>query len=231
LTKQLQVLNIFLAPLDLEVRFHYILPKFFSLEFRNGKMKLLKVNPFAKIILSLITKMRFKPKAFSFDRTVKESQRVLICMPTDLDRFAMAGDMLSTFVDIFPGKRIFVLLPFLEAKGYLSDGTSYRVIYAQESDLNVFSLPGKKFIRKLSEYKFDISLDLDLEEGFFNRYLCLKCGIPLRIGPSNRKAFPLYNIQLSVLKDRLDSRELYEGMVETLKALFSGRGQTASNPV
>jgi hypothetical protein len=147
-----------------------------------------------------------------------------------MDRFAMARDMLSTFVNIFPDKKIFVLLPFLESKGYLSDSSSYRVISVKKNDLSVFSLPGKRFIRKLSEYRFDISLDLDLENGFFNRYLCLKCKIPMRIGTSNRKAFPLYNIQLSVLKERLDSRDVYESMVKTLKSLFSRRSQSISDP-
>jgi hypothetical protein len=194
-------------------------------------MQPIKVNRFVKIILNLVSKIRFKSEVFSFERTVKESQKVLICMPTDVDRFAMARDMLSIFVNIFPDKKVFVLLPFLESRGYLSDSPSYRVISAKKSDLSVFSLPGKRFIRKLSEYRFDISLDLDLEDGFFNRYLCLRCGIPMRIGTCRRKAFPLYNIQLSVLKERLDSRDVYEGMVKTLKSLFSGRGQPISDPV
>jgi hypothetical protein len=194
-------------------------------------MQPIKVNRFVKIILNLVSKIRFKSEVFSFDRTAKESQKVLICMPTNVDRFAMVRDMLSTFVNIFPDKKVFVLLPFLESRGYLSDSPSYRVISAKESDLSVFSLPGKRFIQKLSEYRFDISLDLDLEDGFFNRYLCLRCGIPMRIGTSSRKAFPLYNIQLSVLKERLDSRDVYEGMVKTLKSLFSGRGQPISDPV
>jgi hypothetical protein len=193
-------------------------------------MQLIKVNGIVKFILDLVSKIRFKSEVFTFDRMVKESRKVLICMPTDMDRFAMARDMLSTFVNIFPDKKIFVLLPFLESKGYLSDSSSYRVISVKKNDLSVFSLPGKRFIRKLSEYRFDISLDLDLENGFFNRYLCLKCKIPMRIGTSNRKAFPLYNIQLSVLKERLDSRDVYESMVKTLKSLFSRRSQSISDP-
>jgi hypothetical protein len=193
-------------------------------------MQPIKVNDFVKIILNLVSKIRFKSEVFTFDRTVRESHKVLICMPTDMDRFAMVRDMLSTFVNIFPDKKIFVLLPFLESKGYLSDSSSYRVISVKKSDLSVFSLPGKSYIRKLSEYKLDISLDLDLEDGFFNRYLCFRCGIPMRIGTSSRKAFPLCNIQLSMLKERLDSRDIYEGMVKTLKSLFSRRSQSISDP-
>ena len=194
-------------------------------------MKPIRVNPFARMALSWFGRLRFRPQVFSFGRKMKESQSVLICMPAEVDRFAMARDLLSSFVDIFGGRKIFILLPFLEAKGYLSDSTTYRVISAQAGDLNLFSLPGKKFIRNLTQQKFDISLDLDLEHGFFNRYLCHKCKVPLRIGPKRKNAFPLYNVQLGVVKERLSSREIYEGMAQTLKTLFYEGRQAASNRV
>ncbi len=189
-------------------------------------MKPIKINPFARMILSWFSRLRFKPEAFSFTQTVKESSNVLICMPADVDRFAMARDLLSTFVDIFRNKAIFVFLPFLEAEGYLSGSARYRVISGQKGYLNVFSLPTKKFIQKLRQRHFDISLDLDLEDGFFNCYLCLKCKVPLRIGAKRKKAFPLYNVQLAVTRDRLGSREIYEGMAKTLQSLFSENKKT-----
>ncbi|NIN00999.1 MAG: hypothetical protein GTO24_23810 [candidate division Zixibacteria bacterium] len=183
-------------------------------------MKPIRVSPFARMVLSWLSGLRFKPEAFSFKQKVKDSQSVLICMPADVDRFAMARDLLSAFVDIFEGRKIFVLLPFLHAKGYLSDSSKYRVICAQQEDLNVFFLPRRKFIEKLSAYQFGISLDLDLKDGFFNRYLCFKCKVPLRIGPKRKNAYPLYNIQLAVFEDRLGSREVYEGMIKMLRTLL-----------
>ncbi len=188
-------------------------------------MKPIKVNPLAKMILSWSSRLYFKVEAFSFTRKLKESQSVLICMPSNVDGFVMARDLLSIFVDIFQGKDIFVLLPFLDAKGFLSSSTRYGVISAQTGDLNIFSLPRKKFIQKLREHRFGISLDLDLEDGFFSCYLCLKCKVPLRIGVKRKNAFPFYNIQLAVTKDRFGSREVYEGLAKTLKNLFSKSGK------
>lgn len=222
---------IFYAPLDLKAHLDYILPKFLTFESKTEMMKPIKVNPFAKMVLSWFSRLRFKPEAFTFTQKVKESQSVLICMPADVDRFAMARDLLATFVDIFQGKEMFVLLPFLEAEGYLSSSTRYGVISVQEGDLKIFSLPGKKFIQKLKEHRFDISLDLDLANGFFNCYLCMKCKVPLRIGVKRKNAFPLYNIQLAVTKDRFGSREIYEGMAKTLESLFSESEKAKPEPI
>ena len=202
-----------------------------TFELKTEMMKPVKIHPLAKIVLSWFSRLRFKPEAFTFTQKVTESQSVLICMPSDIDRFAMARDLLSTFVDIFQHKRIFVLLPFLGAKEYLSSSTRYGVISTQKEDLNIFSLPRKKFIQKLKEHRFDISLNLDLEDGFFNCYLCLKCRVPLRIGAKRKNAFPLYNIQLAVTKDRLGSREVYEGMAKTLKTLFSESEKTIPDSI
>jgi len=207
------------------------LPKFWTLKLKTEMMRPIKIHPLAKIVLSWSSRLRFKPEAFSFTQILKGSQTVLICMPADVDRFAMARDLLSTFVAIFEGKEIFVLLPFLEAEGYLSSSTRYGVISTQKEDLSIFSLPRKKFIQKLKEHQFDISLDLDLEDGFFNCYLCLRCGVPLRIGVKRKNAFPLYNIQLAVIKDRFGSREIYEGLVKTLKNLFSESETIIPDPI
>jgi hypothetical protein len=192
-------------------------------------MKPIKVHPLAKIILSHLGGLSFKPEPFSFGCKVEESRNVLICMPTDIDRFAMARDLLSTFTNIFHPREVSVLLPFLEAKTYLSDTPDYRVISAEKEDLNLLSLPKKGLVERLKGLHFDISLDLDMNGNYFNRYLCLKSKIPLRIGVKGKKAFPLYNIQLAVLKSRLGSREVYEGMVDMLKILFSGSGESASH--
>lgn len=183
-------------------------------------MKPIKVNPVARMVLNRTKRLILKPEAFSFNRETSETQNVLVCMPADIDRFAMVRDLLSTFVGIFQGKRIFVLLPFLEAEGYLSSSAAYQVIAVGRADLNLFSLPGKELVRRLKDFQFGISLDLDLENGFFSCYLCARLRIPMRIGPRRKNVFPLYNIELEVQKDRLGSREVYEGLARTLKSLF-----------
>ncbi len=194
-------------------------------------MKPVKVNPLARRFLSWSSRRFFKSEAFSCARKLKEAKKVLICMPASMDRFALAKEALSSFADIFIGKTIFVLLPFLKTDGYQSTPPGYEVIYPQKEELKIFSIPGDGFIQKVKEQQFDISLDLDLNAGFFDSYLCLKCGIPVRIGPRRKDAYPFYNIQLTVEDERSGGREAYEGMAKMLTNLFTGNSITKSTPL
>ena len=150
-------------------------------------------------------------------------------MPTSMDCFSLAKDSLSTFAEIFEGKTIFVFLPILKTEGYLPSPAGYNVIYPQKEDLKIFSLPKKSFIQRVSEHQFDISLDLDLEDGSFNSYLCLECKIPLRLGAQGKRAFPFYNVQLVVTKDKLSLPDIYKGLANLLRSLVFESETPASN--
>jgi hypothetical protein len=192
-------------------------------------MKPIRINPLAKMIWPGLNRLSFKPKSFSLGCEVERSENILICMPTNIDRCTVARDLLSNFAEVFRPRQVCFLLPFLEAEGYLVDSPDYRIIQVKKDDLGLFSLPGRHLIRKVKRMGFGMSLDLDLENGFFNRHLCFKCGIPLRIGPKRKGAFPLYNLQLAPIQDRPRSQETYQGMIHTLKTLFSTGGLTTSD--
>jgi hypothetical protein len=191
-------------------------------------MKPVKINPLVKTVLRWLSRLSFKPQSFSLACAVQESEKVLICMPTDVDGFAMARDLLLDFIRMFRPREVYVLLPFLEGADYLSDSSDYRVVVVGKSDLGLFSLPRRGIVEKLGKLRLGMSLDLDLANGFFCRYLCFKCRIPLRIGPRSRGAFPLYNVQLAPARSQSGPREAYEAMAQTLKSLFSVGYKSAS---
>jgi hypothetical protein len=189
-------------------------------------MKPVRINPLLKTTLRCLSRLSFKPQPFSLACAVNESESVLICMPSNVDGFAMARDLLLDFIRIFRPRQVYVLVPFLEGGVYLSDSSEYRVVVVDRNDLDFFSLPRKGFIQKLTQHGFGISLDLDLENAFFGRYVCLRCGIPLRIGPRRKSAFPLYNVQLALAQNQPGPREAYERMAQTLKSLFPVRNKS-----
>jgi hypothetical protein len=140
-----------LAPLDLDIHSGYISHEFLTFEPRAEKMKPIKTSLLARVSLSWYSKLRFKSDPFSFGRKVEESQKVLICMPSDVDGFTMARDLLADFIRIFRPREVYVLVPFLEGGVYLSDSSDYRVVVVDRNDLDFFSLPRKGFVQKLTQ--------------------------------------------------------------------------------
>ena len=192
-------------------------------------MQPIKMNFLTKMILSWSSKHFFKTEAFSLTQKLRESRKILICMPAHMNRLTVTKDLLSTLAEIFQGKAIYVFLPILKTEGYLPSPAGYKVIYPNKEDLKIFSIPRKSLIQRLSEHQFDISLDLDLEDGFFNSYLGLKCKIPLRLGARGKRAFPFYNVQLAVSKDKSSLPETYKGLANVLRSLMGGSGANMSN--
>jgi hypothetical protein len=183
-------------------------------------VKSLKINPLVKRILVWWNKLFFKPSAFSFGEKMNRAENVLICLPAKTESFASAKDHLTTFSDIFQDKRIFLFLPLAGAESFLSHLKRYQVICPQKEDLGILSLPRRKFMQRIKDFRFEIALDLDSEDGFLNSYLCLKSGAQVRIGLEGKTGPPFYNLQLALSKGRLYQEDVYVGMAETLKNLF-----------
>ncbi len=182
-------------------------------------MKSIKINRLLKRILIWRNKLSFKPDLFSFTEKMNQAENVLICLPGKQESFELAKDHLTIFEDIFQNKKISVFLPFAGAGNLLSHLERYVVIYPQKEDLRIFSLPRRGFIQRIRDHRFEIALDLDLEDGFVNSYLCLKSGAFVRIGLEGKAGFPFYNLQLAVSRERSSLEDLYVGMAETLKNL------------
>lgn len=185
-------------------------------------MKSIKINRLLKRILIWRNKLSFEPDLFSFAEKMNRAENVLICLPGKQESFEVAKDHLTIFADIFQNKKISVFLPLIGAESLLSHLERYVVIYPQKEDLRIFSLPRREFIQRIKDRRFEIALDLDLEDGFVNSYLCLKSGAEMRIGLEGKAGFPFYNLQLALSKERLSLEYLYVGMAETLKNLSQG---------
>jgi hypothetical protein len=184
-------------------------------------MKPVKINPLARRFLGWSSRRFFKSEAFSCAQKLKEAKKVLICMPSSMDRFAVAKEALPSLAAVFKGKIILVFLPFLKTDGFLSTPPGYEVLYPHPEELRAFSIPGENLIQKVKGYQFGISLDLELDDDLFNCYLCLKCDIPVRIGPHRKCAFPFYNVQLNFADSGSNSQEVYKGISKTLMNLFN----------
>jgi hypothetical protein len=184
--------------------------------------KSMKAHWLAKKILIWWNKLSFPALdgIFSLAEKTREAENVLICLPTKKESFNVAKDHLTIFTDIFRNKKIFVFLPLVRVESFLPHLQGYEVIYPQKGDLGTFSLPRKKFIRRMRDYHFEMALDLDWEDGFVNSYLCLKSGAKVRIGLKGKTGFPFYNLQLVLSEKKLCRHDLYVRVAAMLKSLF-----------
>jgi len=185
-------------------------------------VKPIRINRLLKKILIGYNKLSFKPDVLSFAEKINQAENVLICLPAKPESFNSAKDHLTIFADIFQDKKIFVFLPVAGVESFLPHFKSYGVIYPQKEDLRIFSLPRREFIQRIKDYHFEIALDLDLEEGFINSYLCLKSGALVRIGLKGKTGFPFYNLQLALSKEKSSPEDLYVGMAGMLQGLSQG---------
>jgi hypothetical protein len=182
-------------------------------------VKPIRINRLLKKFLIGWNKFSFEPDALSFAEKMNRAENVLICLPAKPESFNSAKDHLTIFADIFQDKKIFVFLPVAGAESFLPHLKSYGVIYPQKKDLRIFSLPRREFIQRIKGYHFEIALDLDLEDGFINSYLCLKSGALVRIGLKGKTGFPFYNLQLALSKEKSYQQDLYARMAEMLQSL------------
>lgn len=183
-------------------------------------VKSIRVNPLVRKVLIWWNKLFFKAGAFSFAEKMSGAENLLICFPARPESFASAKDHLTTFSDLFQNKRIFLFLPLAGAESFLSHLKRYQVICPQKEDLGILSLPRRKFMQRIKDFRFEIALDLDSEDGFLNSYLCLKSGAQVRIGLEGKTGPPFYNLRLALSRGRLYQEDIYAGMAETLRNLF-----------
>jgi hypothetical protein len=184
--------------------------------------KSIRINRWLKKILIWRSKLSFKSQAFSFAEKMKRAENVLICLPAKIESFTSIKECLDIFADIFHNKKISVFLPLTGAESVLSHLERYKVIFPQKEDLGIFSLPRREFIQRIKNYCFEIALNLDLDDGFLNSYLCLKSGAFVRIGPKGKTGFPFHNLQLALSNEGLLPHDLYTRMAEMIKNLSSG---------
>lgn len=184
--------------------------------------KSIKINYLLKKILIWWNTLSFKPHIFSFSEKMNQAENVLICLPTKIENLASAQDQLTVFADIFQNKKIFVFLPQAGMESFLSHLKRYVVISPQKEDVRIFSLLRREFLQRIKSYRFEIALDLDLDDGFVNAYLCLKSGAEVRIGLKGKIGFPFYNLQLALSKDGAYPQDPYARMAEMLKNLYPG---------
>ena len=176
------------------------------------------MNPLVKNLLIWKGKLFFKPKLFSFINDLSQAHSMLILLPHQTESFSSVFNHLSPLENIFSDLKISYLLPF-SSQGFVSSFKNHDVISLKKEEMGWWGLPKGGFTRRLRDYRFDISLDLDLSKNFLNVYLGLISEAKVRMGVQKKAGPPFYNMELIIPSHLLYLDEQYDSIIKILKNL------------
>jgi len=166
--------------------------------------------------LRLHAKLKINKNVFDVFSILAEARTILICMPAKLEDFGVARIFLNDFKQSFPQAKI-VLLMLEQYRNLLDVSKKYGTIFVALKDVNVFGLPKKELLQKISTSKYDIAIDLNHSFHLLSTYLCQKSGAVLRVCLENREREPFYNFSFRYSMDeQLDNK--YRKLVKYLNA-------------
>ena len=134
---------------------------------------------------------RYSPR--SFEGFFRKSFAFLVLMPKNESDFHHALKVLEGLSEAKKKATIFTydfkvsLIPMKFRPQVIDHGVS---------DVNSINLPSKKLVSKLSDYNFQVVLDLNREQNTFYSYVASLIDVPIRVGFSKENADKFYNVQL-----------------------------------
>ncbi|MGB2697331.1 MAG: hypothetical protein WBD28_05650 [Candidatus Zixiibacteriota bacterium] len=176
------------------------------------------MNPIVKSYLIWKSKLLFKQKPFSFAANLSQAKSMLVLLPHQAEGFSSVFNHLSPLETIFPDLKISYLLPF-STQGFISTLKNYDLILLKKEEMGWLGLPRVSYTRKLRNYGFDISLDMDLRKNFLNAYLGLLSEAKVRMGIQGKGGPPFYNLELIIPSNLIYLDEQYDSLIRILKNL------------
>ena len=165
---------------------------------------------------------KMESEMFDFPESLRSPKQILVCLPEGLRELTVVKQFLPTLTGLFkssdftllsmPGVRVADIYP---RKGFN--------IVSPSSDQVAWSGVAKpSFLSTLSQYNFDMILDLNFENSAFTSSILLNFPKALRGGKGNHRGIPFYNLEIKTRYLR-DERNIYRSLFDTLALLKTGR--------
>lgn len=141
----------------------------------------------------------------------------LICMPGNMEHVRIASEILPDLAEIFPNRDIRILLTSNIDPQSHRNIKKFPVIRPAESDLDIFSMPKKELIDRLTHGGLAITIDMDTNPNFFNAIVSLKSGAPVRTAFDKGEGLPYYNFIIGVPAKDVAPKVSYRAMADILR--------------
>ena len=173
-------------------------------------IELIKDNLSRFLILRQLKNLVLNEQDFS--EALRRSGSFLILMPEDEKDFRASYVVLDHLEHLNKSVKILTRdyrISLLPAK-FRSKATEFGI-----ADLNKLDLPSTRFIKKLSEMKFDGVIDLNRKDDLFYSYVSNLVNARMRIGFAKKGADKFYNFQIA--NNDIESDKSYNNFLNCLK--------------
>ncbi len=189
----------------------------------------MKLKRFLANIKIYQQKSRLEPELFDFPDSLQSPKRILVCLPEGLRELTLVKQFLPTLAVLFkssdfsllsmPGVRIADIYP---RKGF-------NIISPSSDQVTWSGVAKTSFLETLSQYNFDMVIDLNFENSAFISSILLNFPKAVRIGKGNHRGNPFYNLEIKTRYLR-DERNIYRSLLDTLALLKTGRSSETRAP-
>ncbi|MBD3288399.1 hypothetical protein GF337_06305 [candidate division KSB1 bacterium] len=157
-------------------------------------------------ILRFFAHFKQKDKVISILDVLEQATKILIIMPTKLDDFGTALNYLPIVRDNFPKAKIDVLTLDIY-RNLLHDNSFYGMIFVESKSINIFGLPKRELVQRISTSDYDIAIDMNDHFSLIGTHICQKSGAKLRICLEESRRDPFCNVSFrSPERENLDTK-------------------------
>jgi hypothetical protein len=171
-------------------------------------------------------KNRLKFGEFSFPDSLKSPKHILVCLPNGLRELTVVKQFLPMLGETFRTADITLLaMPGIRVSD-IYPRKGFNILSPSPDQVTWTGLAKKSFLKLLSDYKFDMLIDLNFENSQFTSSVLLNFPNALRVGKGNHRGDPFYNLEIKTRYLR-DERNIYKSLFDTLGAIKTGRAPSA----
>ena len=151
-----------------------------------------------------------------FNDIINDLHSCIICMPSKLDLIKPASEILPRLAETFTNRDIKILITTNIDPQSHEIIKKFNVIKPYPYDIDRFSMPKKKFIRRISEGGLAVSIDMDPAPNMFNALIGLQGGANIRTTFEKGIGLPYYNFILGVPSVDAPPKASYRAMADIL---------------
>ena len=153
-----------------------------------------------------------------FPAALMRPRNVLVCLPGGLRELTLVKQFLPTLTEMFTTSKFSLLaMPGMKVHD-MYPRKGFQILSPTPDQVSWSGLPKKSYLKSLEEQRFDLVIDLNLDESSFTSRILLNFPEAVRVGRGNHRGEPYYNLEIKT-KYLRDERNIYRSMFDVLGVL------------